>query len=307
MIMMEANWLINDFCNFDCIYCYPGSKKNKFIGLHDYQKIIDGFNRTGLRWLIYISGGEPFLFPNFVELCEKLTEKHIISLNTNLSHKDVFRFAECISPERVRCFHCSLHIQEREKHKSVKDFIYRYKFLESKRFYVYASYVLHPLLLNRFRDDYAYFKSEGIILRPKIFRGTFGRFMLRRTYPDAYSKKQKKMIISYIEQSQKDGDFNISHKEDTIKGRLSDVYLDKLFINGLPSFKGRSCLAGKNFVRLTPEGNAYRCYNENQCMGNLFDGTVKFLDNPQICESEFCVCPYIGYRHILKKDVKDNL
>ena len=108
---MEINWVINDFCNFNCEYCYPDAKMNKFIGLRDISKIVDGFRRTGLKWLIYITGGEPFMFPRFVDLCEKLTKEHIISVNSNISHADVFHFAERINPERLRCVHCSLHIQ----------------------------------------------------------------------------------------------------------------------------------------------------------------------------------------------------
>lgn len=312
---IEVNWLINNFCNFDCIYCYPGSKKNTFIGLKDIKKVVDGFSKTGLKWLIYISGGEPFLFPNFVELCEKLTENHIISINSNLSHKDVFRFARFINPEKVRCFHCSLHIIEREKRNLVKDFIKKYKLLEAKGFYLYASYVLYPHLLNRFKKDYAYFKSKGIILRPKLFRGHCSKFKIINTkifrkiryffeqrYPDTFSKRQKKIITSYIEQSQRDGNFVINHADNKIRGRLSDVWLDKLFINGLPSFKEQYCLTGKSFIRMTPTGEVYRCYDENTHLGNLFEGEIKLFKKPRRCISDFCSCPYIGYAHLLKVD-----
>lgn len=312
--MVEINWLINDYCNFNCIYCFPGSKKNEFIGIREVNKIVDGFKKTGLRWLIYISGGEPFLSPNFLELCQKLTEDHIISINSNISHSTVYRFAELINPEKVRCVHCSLHIVERERLNLVDDFIEKYKYLESKGFYLYASYVLYPNLIDRFRRDYAFFKSKGIILRPKLFRGSNNRvnpniinfpFLWRfksyfiLDYPGAYSTRQKENIISYIKQSQKDGNFDIDHKEDLWKGRLSDIYLDASFIDGYPSFKGKYCLAGKMFVRMTPMGEVYRCYNDNYYLGNLFEGTIRLFEKPAVCASDFCTCPYIGYRYVL--------
>lgn len=310
----EINWLINDYCNFNCVYCYPGSKKNEFIGIRDVNKIVDGFKRTGMRWLIYISGGEPFLYPNFLELCQKLTEDHIISINSNITHSDVYRFADHVNPENVRCVHCSLHIVERERLNLVDDFINKYKYLESKGFYVFVSYVLYPNLIDRFRRDYEFFKSKGIILRPKIFRGTYNRFSFNivnlpffwrfnpywiLTYPKAYSSKQKEKIISYINQSQKNGGFDIDHKEDLWKGRLSNIYLDKSFIDGFPSFKGKYCLAGKTFVRMTPTGEVYRCYDDNYYFGNLFEGSIRLFEKPALCTSVLCTCPYIGYRHVL--------
>lgn len=313
MHLLEANWLINDCCNFKCFYCIK-PRKNTTTGFPDIQQIADSFNKSGRSWLIYITGGEPFLYPNLVELCKELTKNHIISINTNLFHNDIYRFAESIDPERVRNIHCSLHIQEREKRNAVDDFIKKYRFVESKGFYTYASYVLHPFFLNRFKKDYEYFKSQGIILRPKVFRGKSSNYelpdmfpfdkiqrLLKKRYPDDYTEKQKTAILSYMEQSQIDGNFKIDHHEDDIKGRLCDVHQDKTFINGLPSFTGKHCMAGKDFIRLTPDGEAYRCYNSKLYLGNLFKGTMQLLDKPQICEAKKCACPYIGYRHIAKE------
>jgi hypothetical protein len=35
-----------------------------------------GFDSTGYRWLLHMTGGEPGIYPQFVELCEALTERH---------------------------------------------------------------------------------------------------------------------------------------------------------------------------------------------------------------------------------------
>lgn len=311
----EVNWLITDFCNFNCVYCFSGLIKNKFIGLPDIEKIVRGFNKTGLTWLICFSGGEPFLFPDFVTLCQKLTEKHIISLNTNLSHKDVYRFAEDINPDKVRCIHCSMHIHELKKRDLIKEFIKKFQLLKIKGFYVFASYVLYPPFFNEFFKDYDFFKSEGIILRPKVFRGGCNKFnifnlkifknlkifrdtvkLFEINYPGGYTKQQKKLILSYIERSQNEGGFNIKHKEDELKGRLSDVYLEERLIDGLPSFKGKYCMAGKVFVRMTPEGEVFRCYDDEQYLGNLFNGKLKFFNKPTKCKVKLCSSPYMGFR-----------
>lgn len=258
---IEVNWLLNIYCNYECRYCYCRgiNKKKAFRGLPDTQKIIDAFNNAGLKWLIYMSGGEPFFYPNFIELCQGLTQKHIISLNTNLSHKKVYEFADTIDPESMRCVHASVHIEELEKLGLVDDFIKKYKYLESKGFYIFASYVMHPLLVDRFERDYEYFKQAGIILRPKLFRGPYTKFqlpwqkgMLRKVnlllenlfakhYPQDFSGPKKASLISYMDRSQKEGAFSLADDLDPDHDRLSDVSQDRKFIDGLPSFKGQLC------------------------------------------------------------------
>lgn len=311
MIDIEFHWHINHFCNFKCDYCFCGRMKNAFIGPQSVQRVIDAFDGTGLTCLINISGGEPFFTPNFLRLCKNLTRRHIISINTNLSHKDVFHFAELIHPKRVKYISCSLHMQERERLGLVQDFIEKYKFLESKGFLIFAPYVMYPPLINRFSKDYAYFKSKGIILRPKVFRGDYSKSKLinlrifkrikpifRRIYPNSYTRKQKEKILSYIAQSERDGNFHIFHEtSDVREGRILDLSLDRFFINGLPSFRGKYCLTGKSYVRMTPTGDVYRCQGSNLFLGNLFKEKINLFDRATECTQDVCLCPYLGYSY----------
>lgn len=316
---LEVDWHINDFCNFKCVYCFDKrDKKESFIGPDNMQKVLEAFNRTGLRWLIGFTGGEPFFAPNFTGLCEELTKRHTISINTNLSHKDVFRFAERINPENVSSVHCSLHIEEREKLNLIEDFIHKYKILEKRGFYIFASYLMYPHLINRFEKDYAYFKSQGIILWPKIFKGPHSKFNIPDSklfkkmrhfftylYPNAYSEKQQEIIKFYIERSQKDSAFLINQEEDFQKQRLSDIWFDRFCISGLPVFKGRYCGAGSKFVIMASNGDLYRCYGDKQYLGNLFDGRITLFDGPEKCAGEVCRCASMGYKYVLDGD-KEN-
>ncbi len=291
------------------------------MGLEDTGKIIEGFNRTRLTCLVNITGGEPFYAPHFVELCEKLSKRHFISLNTNLTHKDVFLFGEAISPDRVKYISCSLHIQQRNALNSVDDFIEKYKFLEAKGFYVFASYVMYPPVIHRFKKDYEYFKSLGIILRPKVFRGDYNtadlsnfrilwRFqpIFKRIYPNAYSVRQKKEILAYIDQSEKEGTvLRTDHNGDPQEGRILDVSLDKYFIDGLPSFKGRYCIAGKSYVRMTPTGDVHRCHGGEHYLGNLFETGIKLFDKAVECPYDICRCPYLGYSYIVENNKQSGM
>src|SRR5207247_904815 len=73
------------------------------------------FDASGLRWLLHLTGGEPFHYPNFVELCGLLTEQHVISINTNADSDRVIGFAETIDPGRVDFINCGVHLQQRSE------------------------------------------------------------------------------------------------------------------------------------------------------------------------------------------------
>jgi MoaA/NifB/PqqE/SkfB family radical SAM enzyme len=76
---------------------------------HEYSGV-EGFAATAKRWLLHITGGEPSIYPGFVELCDKLTRLHYLSINSNLSHRCMDTFAERINPERVRFINAALLI-----------------------------------------------------------------------------------------------------------------------------------------------------------------------------------------------------
>lgn len=313
---IEADWLLNEYCNFDCSYCFDSTnkvKKNK--GELNTKKVIDGFNQNGIKWLIHMSGGEPLFFPNFVELCSELTKDHYISVNTNLVHKNIYLFGDRINPQNVRFIHCSFHIQERERLKLVDDFISKYNYLRRKGFYVFASYVMHPSVMNRFEKDYNYLKSEGVILQPKPFRGsTFlwretnvkilnkTRNYLEKIYPDSYTKKEKDLLLKYNALSENDEKKNRPIEEiNKLKDMSLDNFTEKLINEGLPSFKGKICFAGKNFLKIFPNGDVHRCNTETDYLGNLFEKTLNLINNPIPCKSDYCTCPYFGYKYVKNK------
>lgn len=307
----EVHWHINSFCNYNCSYCFLGARQQDgFRGRENIETAKDGFDKTGLNWLINITGGEPFFSPHFIDLCQGLSRKHKISLNTNLSHPDVFRFAERIDPARVGYIHCGLHIQECEKKGLIKDFGAKFRLLKDKGFYVYASYVMFPSVLKRFEEDYRRFKEEGIILRPKVFRGTVpslkrsssllpGRIsgLLQREYPKSYSRQNRRKILSFMDRSQHDGRFLPLFGPGLPDRGLVDVGLDRNFVGGSLSFRGDSCDTGFLCVRMTPEGDVFRCHGSSRFLGNLFEGSLRLFDQPHRCPNDICLCPYMGLKY----------
>jgi len=306
-----VHWHICLACNFDCRFCFfRGSKQNAYRGYRDTAKITDGFDRLERVCLINISGGEPFLYERFVELCSALTEKHFICVNTNLSRREVHEFAEKVDPGRVGYVNCSVNISERERLGLVEDYVEKFTLLRDSGFSVLATYVMFPPFLARFENDYAYFQSRGITLRPKVFRGRYGKSIIfglpgmkklerhmAPLYPDSYTAEQRHTILDYIRRGSSEDRVPNRH-ESSYRGRVIDPGLDERFIRTLPSFTGQYCAAGKSFVRMTPHGDVHRCHSGDFFLGNLFGGTVTLFDKTEKCPFDECRCPYLGYEYV---------
>lgn len=313
---VEVQWLINDICNFRCVYCWlqkePAIGRSR--GIQDTARVIEGFNNKGITWLIHMTGGEPFLFPNFLELCQGLTKKHYITVTTNLTHPGIRPFAATVNPERVDFVHVSMHIAQRKWPDEIKHFIEHYHVLKKAGFRIFTSYVMYANLFRRFRKNYKFFKSQGIIIHPKVFRGNCSHFpqlpligntallnklvkRFERTYPSAYTAGQKQFIRDWVDQSFMDEELmngkKISSQQITI-----DLAMDKLLVDGQMSFKGKRCAAGRKFLKMEKDGEAYRCNDEAQYyIGNMFKGQINLLEEDLVCSSEKCSCPYVGIRY----------
>lgn len=286
-----ANWILTDNCNFKCIYCCNKEKsfdtimrfksdiisllkyhRNFFLGLSKIRKKIfkkslkfdiksiekatDFFDNTG-KWLIELGGGEPFLFPNFIYLASKLTRNHLISLDTNLS-QDISEFCLKIKPDKVEKLFCSLHILEREKRGLVQDFLNKVKILKDKGYNVSVNYVMYPSLFNRFQKDWEYFKKNGIILKPALFRG----FYQGKIYPASYTHKEFQLIKLHGQK------------------RKSQI-----------SFKGIFCPAGKDSITIYPDGTVYRCGSDRDVLGNIYKGKIRLYCKERKCTVNNCICP----------------
>jgi MoaA/NifB/PqqE/SkfB family radical SAM enzyme len=281
-----ADWALNKFCNFSCPYCFVPAKEKRGAGNegHDVQEIIDAFDNSGKIWLVHMSGGEPFLHPDFIGLCKGLTEKHYISVNTNLSSRLVYDFCERIDPERVSFMHCSLHIIEREKKNLVNDFIEKVKMLEQAKHNVFITQVMWPPVVERFSQISDFFSKHGMHVRPKIFRG----YYKWKEYPESYSQKERNAILNFMKVCGEDP------QPDKTAGHINPD-LDKLWINGHVSFRGTPCLAGVKFVSIKFNGDIRRCISDSTNLGNMYRGEFNLLEKAEPCKVKICGCPYYGF------------
>lgn len=266
-----ALWYFNKACNYDCEYCFGHRKReNKSVGRFSPEEIAKGFNDTGKSWWIGISGGEPFLYPKLTQIIEELTKKHFIHIDTNLSC-NIEDFIEKVEPKRIMYLNCAFHVAEVEKRRKVDEFIKKVLKLKENGFSTIISYVTYPPLLNRLGKYIKLFKSWGLILQPKVFRGTRKKGLIRRRYPYSYTDKERELIEKYL---------------------IDPV--SKLALYDFPSYKSKICSAGKNFIRIYPDGSVRRCTGDPTPLGNIFEGTLRLMDRNLPCRVRFCKCLFLS-------------
>ena len=99
------------------VFLLPKSRSAKIQVHASAEEWAEGFDSTGKTWLLHINGGEPSIYPGFINLCSSLSRNHYLSINSNLSGNCVEAFAETIDPKRVHFINAALHYVEREKKK----------------------------------------------------------------------------------------------------------------------------------------------------------------------------------------------
>jgi len=272
-------------CNFTCNYCYYQHDSSPVQNPLPAETIRSFLDATGQEWTIGLTGGEPFLYPDFVQLCESLTEQHRIALDTNLSlSKPLQEFVERISPERVQDVYASLHIEEREKRGGIDPFIRNVQLLKNHGFVVKVNYVLHPTLIDRYQRDADTFAKYDIELAPRPFKGTYKG----RDYPESYSQRAKNIFA-----------------------KSSDGGKKMLF-----NFKGIPCNGGHSFIRMEPDGTIFRCAGEKTVLGQL-PGEAELYDGPRPCNVSRCPCRGLDHVQLstsqeylvnaLRYDLVDNI
>lgn len=270
-------WQINTVCNLSCLYCHNYTKEKNHEHL-PVDLITDCFDKTGKNWFINITGGEIFLYPDFVSLIEKLTINHYISLNTNLLSENIEGFSKTINPEKIGGINASFHYSELSKsEKGISTFVKNFRLLQKANFNIETSIVAHPIIFNKLTEIISLLNAEGI--KNLFIRSFIGEYD-NKNYPGDYTKHDTVFFKSLnIKQA---FDFNIYNSH----------------------FKGRHCQAGIKYFFMNPEGDVFRCSSIPEKFGNLFKGSFPPDKISPYCSSESCRCSFEGI--LCSKNIKES-
>ena len=207
---------------------------------------------------IMITGGEPSIYPNFIELVDELSRIHTIKVTSQLSG-DMYTFARKINPDRV-----VLDINFHPLESKLEPFIKKVLALKKKGFSGGVCYLAYPPQMDKMDYYRQKFEEKGINFALAAFWGNYSG----KKYPQAYTQEERELIVPFI------GD------PDRIKYHLEGK-----------KTKGKLCRAGYCYASIKADGNVTRCGPlSHKPIGNFFDRDFKLHDRPMPCEAEVCPC-----------------
>ncbi|HXK82228.1 MAG TPA: radical SAM protein [Bacteroidales bacterium] len=270
----RMNWEITRKCNFSCSYCVNKQGFNEFeTPVFSPEEIAGFFKNTSKEWLILITGGEPFTYPNFAEVCQKLAENHYLQITSNLSLPEVYDFADIVNPQKVFMLSASFHSLERKEKAAREEFFNKCNYLKNKGFNVVVNYITHPDSMDKMEEEIACINNKGFETFAIILRGMVGE----KSYPEAFSENDMKIIKPHVI------DFDIETK--AAFGKLN--------------YYGHKCEAGSKYFFVKPNGDVSRCATLQKKIGNLFDGTIVSDKQELPCIANNCNDVYCGLASVL--------
>ncbi len=120
-----VEWKLHDKCNYDCPFCGDENKKG-LVGWSDFEtnkKIVDSIAASckDSNYWIQITGGEPTLYPKFIELLKYMREKGAwISVISNGS-RTLRWWKELAEADVVDLLYLTFHSQQQASYKHLVD------------------------------------------------------------------------------------------------------------------------------------------------------------------------------------------
>jgi radical SAM superfamily enzyme YgiQ (UPF0313 family)/MoaA/NifB/PqqE/SkfB family radical SAM enzyme len=261
---IKFSWDIHYRCNFRCPYCWFYKEwayldrnslcLNPEEWMVHWNRIYDAYGEVRIE----IIGGEPFIYPHFIELIRKISSLHSIKITTNLSG-DIESFAKEIDPRRVD-LDLNFHILFIELETVIKKAI----ILRNAGFKAGVCYLAYPPQMYKIKYLSERFKKEGINFALAVFWGEYDG----KKYPAEYTEEEKELMRPFL------------RKMDRI-----DYHLDAT----IP--KGKLCNAGHTHANIKADGNITRCRALNDVsIGNITDKEFRLLDKPLSCYLTSCPC-----------------
>lgn len=284
---LDIEWVINNYCNFNCSYCTPDLYGNTSRAL-DLPVAVEFFNTVhqqhpGIK-MLSLSGGEPTLWKHLPEFVDSVASNYFFHIITNGS-RTLDWWRKFMYNRRIDRITISLHVEQIDWDKTFANIEFLQnetdltllvllkpgskKILEQfvKRITdakISASIKIKPLTSHDTRSVYNYNEDEKSWLQ---------NFSYNKANINSYSGIAKRLIVDGKEHS------------------MSYAY--KLVAGGLNNFRGWNCNLGSSRMFIWHDGNVFpaTCKTAmSKPIGNVFSNTLEVKTSSTKCADEFCHC-----------------
>jgi len=245
--MKSIAWDIWLYCDYDCSFCntktktLPEKVKNVSEILNAWENV---YNLYG-RCKVYITGGEPFIYPGIFEIIRKLSDFHDIHVTTNLSF-DV----NMLDSNKINKKNIFINATFHPFYVSADAFISKFVMLKDKGYKASAGYMCDDLQVTELLNYKKVFDSYGIIMTPSVYNGGSRHNSAVRLF--------------------------------AMKG---DITCDDIAKDSIINDTAGCCDAGKSYACVNDKGDAFVCSVKRESLGNIFDGTFRFSEKSVKCGS----------------------
>lgn len=268
----SLEWEITTRCNYDCSYCTQ--RQYAALSWGDCRDdvvdaVLDLLRSRDGSWLVKLSGGEPFLHPRFLEIAGAIAVMgHRLSTTTNFSvpQRVLQRFLDVASGQ-LEYLTASVHLEQ------VRDLP---GFVEKARWFQKAKPASARFVVT----------TVGVESELEPLRSLAGTFDAAAIPFEIAPLKDGTSFVTY-----RDPEF-VRFMRSRPLGRVEEIRGSRLV--------GTLCHTGSQFVRITLDGDALRCYNLQPrfALGNVVEG-VRWLDGPKPCLARECTCVVPANRHMI--------
>ena len=229
-------WDMHYSCNFRCPYCFYTTagwtelaQRNMYKTPEEWgaiwKRIYGKYDRCQLR----VTAGEPFTYPDFVEVVAEVSKWHDVQITTNCSYTEQMKkFVYGVDPKEVE-LDCTFHPLQG----NFETFVNNVLLLRHNKFTANVCYLAYPPQMPQMGEYKKKFTERGIYMNMAIFWGRYKD----NDYPFAYTEEEKKWIKEVI-------GYEVGPET---------VNLDPLPING------KICGAGQRYAVIHANGKVYRC------------------------------------------------
>lgn len=261
----RVTWNIHWSCNFRCSYCFfdghwtEYGKRNAYLTPDQWMTHWGRFHERFGRAYLTINGGEPFLYPRFVPLLERLTSLHWpinVTTNGSLHLED---FLARVDHDKV-----SISLSFHPQYDTLEESLAKLARLRDGGAQLGCfNFVAWPPLLAELPGILERAAKAGASVKVIPFVGDW----LGRRYPDAYAPEERALL----------GLGAPGGEADWIAGKRH---------------KGMPCRAGQKSMLLLPDGQVTRCgqIGDPGIFGSFFDPSFAPLPVAAPCDVEFCPC-----------------
>ncbi len=278
---------ITEFCNYHCEYCYQGiAKIHKHISENVYNNFFDFLSNLKDQFTVHLIGGEPFLYPNFFNMVERIVSMgHKISCTTNFSHsKNILEKFVSIAKGNISFIEISIHLTQI---KNLDEFIDKLLWFKSISYLKFEDFQLNSIMLE---DNFLQIKQ----LREKIESIGF-KLNIQRVFDN-------NGYCTYSEEIEKWLEIN----------NCIDIPLYMVIGKDFANVCGVACRTGNKFFKILIDGKVTRCFNDQEygynLLGNMNESSkVKILQDycPCLSVNNKCRC-YAGFIKLGQIDIQNK-